>query len=85
MLAAWCAKAICECRMRLRSARSEAGKRHFFQSAFTHPNGAVRLTTHPQGFHGLCTELMQKREFPSRFLADSKETLQDFIGKRTEC
>ncbi len=57
----------------------------FFQSAFTHPNGAVRLTTHAEGFHGLWTELMEKSEFPSRFLADSKETLRDFIGKRTEC
>lgn len=54
----------------------------YFQSAFTHPNGAVRLTTHPQGFHGLWTELIGKSGFPSRFLVDSKETLHDFIEGR---
>lgn len=57
----------------------------YFRSAFTHPNGAVRLTTHPKGFHGLWTEVMEKREFPVRFLADSKETLRDFIGERLGC
>ena len=57
----------------------------YFQSAFTHPNGAVRLTTHPKGFHGLWTELIGKREFPNGFLADSKETLRGFIEARTRC
>ena len=57
----------------------------YFQSAFTHPNGAVRLTGHPRGFHGLWTELMGKSEFPNRFLADSRETLRDFIEARTRC
>lgn len=57
----------------------------YFQSAFTHPNGAVRLTTHPEGFRGLWTEVMEKREFPVRFLADSKEALWDFIAKRVGC
>jgi PRTRC genetic system protein B len=57
----------------------------YFQSAFTHPNGAVRLTTHSKGFHGLWTELIGKREFPNGFLADSKETLQAFIEARTRC
>jgi len=55
----------------------------YFQSAFTHPNGAVRLTTHPKGFQALWTELMEKSEFPGRFLADAKETLRDFVGERT--
>ena len=57
----------------------------YFQSTFTHPNGAVRLTTHPKGFHGLWTELIGKSEFPNGFLADSKETLQDFIEARITC
>jgi len=56
----------------------------YFQSAFTHPNGAVRLTTHPKGFQGLWTELADKKEFPSRFLADSRETLREFVDRRTE-
>jgi PRTRC genetic system protein B len=57
----------------------------YFQSAFTHPNGAVRLTTHPKGFHGLWTELIGKSEFPNGSLAESKETLRDFIETRTRC
>ena len=55
----------------------------YFQSAFTHPNGAVRLTAHPGGFHGLWTELADRSEFPSRFLADSRETLRGFVEDRT--
>lgn len=54
----------------------------YFQSAFTHPNGAVGLTTHPKGFHGLWTELIGKSEFPTGLLADSKETLREFIEAR---
>ena len=57
----------------------------YFQSAFTHPNGAVRLTTHPKGFHGLWTELIGKRKFPNGFLADAKESLRDFIEARIKC
>ncbi len=56
----------------------------YFQSAFTHPNGAVRLTTHPRGFHGLWTELAGKDKFPSQFLADSREMLGDFVESRAE-
>lgn len=43
----------------------------YFQSAFTHPSGAVRLTTHPRRFHGLWTELWGKDEFPNQFLANA--------------
>ena len=57
----------------------------YFQSAFTHPNGAVRLTTHSRGFHGLWTELIGKSEFPNGFLAESKETLRGFIEARIRC
>lgn len=55
----------------------------YFQSAFTHPNGAVRLTTHPGGFHGLWKELASKNDFPSQFLGDSRETLREFIKRGT--
>jgi len=52
----------------------------YFASEFTHPSGAVRLTTHPGGFLGLWSSLAgRKRKFPVRFLADSKQTLLEFV------
>jgi PRTRC genetic system protein B len=54
----------------------EAG---YFASEFTHSSGAVRLTTHPGGFLGLWSALAGRKHFPVRFLADSTQSLQDFI------
>src|SRR5579864_5887461 len=55
----------------------------YFASEFTHPSGAVRLTTHAGGFVGLWSSLAgRKRQFPVKFLADSEQTLQDFIVRR---
>jgi len=55
----------------------------YFASEFTHPTGAVRLTTHPGGFLGLWSKLAgRKHNFPVTFLADSKQTLQEFIERR---
>ena len=51
----------------------------YFTSEFTHPSGAVRLTTHSGGFLGLWSGLAHRKRFPVRFLADSKQTLLDFI------
>ena len=52
----------------------------YFASEFTHPSGAARLTTHPGGFLGLWSSLAgRKRKFPVRFLADSKQTLLEFV------
>ena len=52
----------------------------YFASEFTHPSGVVRLTSHPGGFLGLWSSLAAgKRTFPVKFLADSKQTLQDFV------
>lgn len=51
----------------------------YFASEFTHPSGAVRLTTHPLGFLGLWSALAGRKQFPVKFLADSKQTVQDFI------
>ena len=57
----------------------------YFASEFTHPGGAVRLTTHPGGFLGLWSNLTgRKRNFPVKFLADSKQTLQEFVERRGE-
>jgi PRTRC genetic system protein B len=51
----------------------------YFASEFTHPSGAVRLTTHPGGFVGLWSGLAERKRFPARFLVHSKQTLRDFI------
>lgn len=56
----------------------------FFASEFTHPSGAVRLTNHQHGFLGLWSGLVGHRRFPTRFLVDSRQTLQEFVGKRAE-
>jgi PRTRC genetic system protein B len=57
----------------------------YFASEFTHPSGAVRLTTHSGGFVGLWSSLAErKRQFPVKFLADSKQTLQEFIVRTGE-
>jgi PRTRC genetic system protein B len=51
----------------------------YFASEFTHPSGAVRLTTHPGGFVGLWVSVAGRKRFPARFLADSKQMLHDFL------
>jgi PRTRC genetic system protein B len=57
----------------------------YFASEFTHPSGAVRLTTHPGGFLGLWSGLTgRRRDFPVKFLADSKQTLQEFVERKDE-
>lgn len=57
----------------------------YFASEFTHPSGAVRLSTHPGGFLGLWSCLAgRKRTFPVKFLAESKQTLQEFVERRGE-
>lgn len=57
----------------------------YFASEFTHPSGAVRLTTHPGSFLGLWSSLAGRRRcFPVKFLADSKQTLHEFITRRGE-
>jgi len=57
----------------------------YFASEFTHPSGAVRLTTHPGGFLGLWSNLAgRKQSFPANFLADRKQTLQEFVQRRGE-
>ena len=57
----------------------------YFASEFTHPSGAVRLTTHAGGFLGLWSSLAGKKDkFPVKFLADSKQTLQEFVERRDE-
>lgn len=56
----------------------------YFASEFTHPSGAVCLTTHSGGFLGLWSNLAGRKHFPVKFLADSKQTLQEFIERKGE-
>jgi PRTRC genetic system protein B len=56
----------------------------YFASEFTHPSGAVRLTSHPSGFLGLWSGLAGRKHFQAKFLADCTETLQEFIQRRGE-
>jgi len=56
----------------------------YFASEFTHPSGTVRLTTHPGGFLGLWSKLTERQHFPTKFLADSKQTLQEFVKRSRE-
>jgi PRTRC genetic system protein B len=53
----------------------------FFESEFTHPNAANKLTVHPGGFVGLWKSLIGKRKFPTEYLADAKENLGQFIKR----
>ena len=53
----------------------------FFESEFTHPNAAHKLTEHPGGFIGLWKSLAGKRRFPAEYLADARETLAQFIQR----
>ena len=63
------------------SAQSIAGlMAAFFGSEFTHPSGAVRLTSHSDGFAGLWSSLADSKSlFPTEFLVDAKQTLREFI------
>ncbi len=57
----------------------------FFSSQFTHPGGAVRLTTHPGGFIGLWTSLAgAKRPFPTNYLTDAHQALKQFVEAGNE-
>lgn len=52
----------------------------YFSSEFTHASGAVRLTSHPGGFFGLWSSQQNRPgAFPTEFLADTKQTLREFI------
>ena len=54
----------------------------FFRSQFTHPSGAVRLTSYPGGFISLWKSLKNSQvPFPTEFLTDAKETLRQFVER----
>jgi PRTRC genetic system protein B len=53
----------------------------FFQSEFTHPWGAARLTSHRGGFTSLWGSLRGKKKFPIRYLVDARQSLREFIAQ----
>lgn len=55
----------------------------FFSSEFSHQNSRERLTTHPKGFVPFWRGLAGKKVFPTRYLADAKETLREFL--KSDC
>jgi PRTRC genetic system protein B len=56
----------------------------YFQSEFTHAAGAVRLTSHPEGFIGLWRGLAGRKRFPVQYLTDAGATLQEFVAHGSE-
>jgi PRTRC genetic system protein B len=57
----------------------------YFSSAFTHVSGAVRLTSHPEGFVGLWSGLVDSLSpFPVQFLTEAKQTLRQFVESNEE-
>jgi PRTRC genetic system protein B len=56
----------------------------YYQSEFTHAAGAVRLTSHPEGFIRLWRCLTGRKRFPVQYLTDAGETLQEFVARGSE-
>ena len=56
----------------------------YFQSEFTHAAGAVRLTSHREGFIGLWRGLVGRKRFPVQYLTEAGETLQEFVARGSE-
>ena len=58
-------------------------ERAFFQSEFTHAYGAVRITSHRDGFLGLWKQLSNTEgPFPAQYLTDARETLAQFVERQ---
>ena len=56
-------------------------ERGFFESAFTHPAGAVRLTSYKGGIIPMWTSIRDRDAFPDRSLVTAHETLLQFIRR----
>jgi PRTRC genetic system protein B len=80
---------VCAGTMRIpqetRADNISARESSFFSSSFTHPSGAVRLTSYPQGFAGLWLSLADRENpFPTEFLTDARQTLRQFVDSTHE-
>jgi PRTRC genetic system protein B len=51
----------------------------FFQSEFTHGAGVRNHVRYPSGFLAMWKSLEGKKNFPSRYLVEAKQTLADFV------
>jgi hypothetical protein len=56
-------------------------ERGFFESAFTHPSGAVRLTSYKGGIIPMWTSVLGLDAFPDQYLVTAHETLLQFIRR----
>jgi PRTRC genetic system protein B len=56
-------------------------ERGFFESAFTHPSGAVRLTLFKGGIIPMWTSVLGRDAFPDQYLVTAHETLLQFIRR----
>jgi PRTRC genetic system protein B len=60
----------------------EGWERGFFESAFSHPNGAARLTSYKGGFAALWNDLADSKEaFPTGLLVSTKQTLDNYLSR----
>jgi PRTRC genetic system protein B len=55
-------------------------ERSFFESAFSHANGASRHTHFPNGVLAMWLSLLGKQQFPSEYLVATNQTLADFVN-----
>jgi hypothetical protein len=56
-------------------------ERGFFESAFTHPAGAVRLTSYKGGIIPMWTSVLGRDAFPDQHLVTAHESLLQFIRR----
>ncbi len=59
-------------------------ERGFFESAFTHPSGAVLLTSYKGGIVPMWTSVLGSDAFPGQHLVPAHETLLQFIRRCQE-
>ena len=59
----------------------EEWERGFFESAFTHPSGAVRLTSYKGGIIPMWASVLNSDAFPDQHLVPAHETLLQFIRR----
>ena len=63
------------------SSVTEEWERGFFESAFTHPSGAVRLTSYKGGIIPMWTSVLGRDAFSYQHLVPAHETLLQFIRR----
>jgi len=59
----------------------EEWEQGFFESAFTHPSGAVRLTSYKGGIIPMWKSVLGRDAFPDQYLVPAHETLLQFIRR----